>query len=426
MTARLAFVLVLCTTCACGKSGDKGKAQKEYLDQLRRELGNLMRAHMRFQKLRRRYQQIDLRRYEHAMPSSAELPAFMAHVQKRAADSGVIVKSWKRSAVVPRPGGVVQTPVVLEVTGGLGAITSFLAQLGPRRAHFAPRKAVRAERVSYERPIIVDALSMRPAGKAGGVRVFLRASVFHRDRNKARTPTPPKPLPRLPTVAFELRRKFGPADFAANDPFVREGLPAHEVPPPPSLRRAPCSGPPQSAPTAPALPDIQMPPPTSGDPPDPGDERIQELRRHIARLRAKLKDYPRLTQALATLEAHDQMIGAVEQAQVSFAWALYDLLAVTALGKPPTMTKDMTRRVQSDPNRHFASEWSSAHLRLDAVDIVCGKLQLRATGLTSADTLAFTKRLQASAYFRNVQLDSGDGLAGDRGYAIALHGEVVF
>lgn len=66
-----------------------------------------------------------------SLPTEAELPSFIDHLQVKAGDAGVNFKSWDRGAEVPID-KYIKVPLGIEVTGTFYQVMHFFHLLGPR------------------------------------------------------------------------------------------------------------------------------------------------------------------------------------------------------------------------------------------------------------------------------------------------------
>jgi type IV pilus assembly protein PilO len=164
------------------------QAEQQKLDQDVRLMKKLKAEH---ENLRKGIEAIQL-----ALPSEAELPSFIDHLQVKAGDAGVNFKSWSREREVPIA-KYIKVPMKVQVSGNFNQLMHYFHLLGPAQADAEHRKVEEetgiAERRPAERIVTIENLSI---GKAvvKNEEVILtadfRASTFRQE--EAKRPPPAK------------------------------------------------------------------------------------------------------------------------------------------------------------------------------------------------------------------------------------------
>ena len=155
-----------------------------------------------------------------------------------------------------------------------------------------------------------------------------------------------------------------------------------------------------------------------------------QIQQEIAAKNTKLKDYPALQKAADEAEARAKAIHELDDAKVVPANVLHELGQILTVGQIPTMTKDMSRRADSDPNRRFDLAWDPTHVWLTSFRDHAGTFTIDGGAQAEVDITQFAKRLQASAYFMDVApssetrtTDPGTGLDY---YQFSITGKVAY
>ena len=109
------------------EASEKGK-RKRLVD----ERGQLDREMAEFKKLEETHKKLkaSIDNISMALPSEAELPSFIDHLQVKAGDAQVNFKSWGRSKEVPVD-KYIKVPLKIEVSGTFPQIMHFFYLLGP-------------------------------------------------------------------------------------------------------------------------------------------------------------------------------------------------------------------------------------------------------------------------------------------------------
>lgn len=141
------------------------------------------------------------------------------------------------------------------------------------------------------------------------------------------------------------------------------------------------------------------------------------LQKEINSKHQQLKDYPALQKLADEAETRAKAIHALDDARVVPANLLHELGQILTPGQLPTMTKQMSSRTDSDPNRRFDLAWDPRHVWITSFHDNGGRITLDGGAEAEVDIAQFSKRLQASAYFMNIEPTS-ETRTTDRGTGI--------
>jgi Tfp pilus assembly protein PilN len=155
-----------------------------------------------------------------------------------------------------------------------------------------------------------------------------------------------------------------------------------------------------------------------------------KLRTQNARMKDKLKGFSKLKAAVDSLNKRMEAIAMLESARAVPADMLYELSKLLTPNRLPTMTAEMAKRVESDPHRKLAPEWDPKHIWLTQLTEKGGRFKLIGGAQSDGDATQFAKRLEASAYFKDVIPEGGtqksDATAGVSYYVFTITGRVVY
>lgn len=169
----------------------------------------------------------------------------------------------------------------------------------------------------------------------------------------------------------------------------------------------------------------------------PMQDKIAELERTNAGLRKdndqkkkKLKGFKELKDAVSSAEERSVAIVKLSKARAIPAHMLHELGNILTSNRLPTMTKEMTRRVEKDPNRELAPEWDPKHIWMTDFKEKKGRFEIEGGAQSDGDMTQLAKRLQASVYFEDVIPEKGEEtLDKDSGityYKFTISGNVVY
>jgi Tfp pilus assembly protein PilN len=118
--------------------------------------------------------------------------------------------------------------------------------------------------------------------------------------------------------------------------------------------------------------------------------------------------YEDLQKAFDELMVRGNAIKRLNAARIVPANLLHELGQILTAGQPPTMTEEMTRKTtgtNSDPNKRFDLAWDPTHVWLTSIaDQTDGTFKIDGGAQTEVDITQLSKRLAASAYFKDIGL----------------------
>jgi Tfp pilus assembly protein PilN len=169
----------------------------------------------------------------------------------------------------------------------------------------------------------------------------------------------------------------------------------------------------------------------------PKRKRLAELRasnaqiqQDIAAKHAQLKGYAELKKAADEADERAKSINHLASAKVVPANVLQELGQILTAGQLPTMTKEMAKRTDSDPNRRFDLAWDPQHVWLTGYSDKGGTFKLEGGAQAEVDVTQLSKRLQASVYFMDVAPSSETRVAdrdtGIEYYRFTITGKVAY
>jgi len=169
----------------------------------------------------------------------------------------------------------------------------------------------------------------------------------------------------------------------------------------------------------------------------PLQDEIERLKSTNAKLIKQNEDKKKQTKglkdlkaAVAALNKRKAAIDELNSARATPADLLYELSKIMTPGKMPTMTKEMAKRVESDPHRKMTAEWDPKHVWIKKFTEKAGNFSLVGGAQSDGDMTQLAKRLDASVYFDNVVPEGGTEKA-ERGsgvsyYDFTITGKVVY
>ncbi len=157
-----------------------------------------------------------------------------------------------------------------------------------------------------------------------------------------------------------------------------------------------------------------------------------DLEQKLAKRKDAIRDLKELQAAVALAESRTEAIDKLIAARAVPAHMLHELGLILTMGEKPTMTDDMTAKV-NDPNKDtykFQFDWDPRHVWITKFVEKQGAFTLEGGAESDADVSQLTKRMQASAYFQDVTPKGGaqvvDKDSGQTYYQFTIAGKVVY
>jgi Tfp pilus assembly protein PilN len=159
------------------------------------------------------------------------------------------------------------------------------------------------------------------------------------------------------------------------------------------------------------------------------EQKSRQIAGEVASKRKKLEGYETLKAEEANAVIKIQSINRLLTAKVVPANVLHELGQIMSV-RGPTMTEQMAKQVESDPNKKIQQDWDPQHVWLTGFTDTAGEFKLDGGAQSKEDVTQLSKRMQASVYFEQVNLDSGDRVfdkdSGLNYYKFAITGKVAY
>jgi Tfp pilus assembly protein PilN len=149
------------------------------------------------------------------------------------------------------------------------------------------------------------------------------------------------------------------------------------------------------------------------------ETKLKQLNGEIAQKNKKLEGYETLKAEEAAAVIKIQSINRLLTAKVVPANVLHELGQILST-RGPTMTEQMSKQVESDPNKKIQTDWDPQHVWLSGFTDTAGVFKLEGGAQSKEDVTQLSKRLAASVYFDDVTPQSGDRVQ-DRDTGLAYY-----
>jgi type IV pilus assembly protein PilN len=165
--------------------------------------------------------------------------------------------------------------------------------------------------------------------------------------------------------------------------------------------------------------------------------KVKDAQRRNAELTAENNLIKEKTQGLAQMRAavraaeeREEAIERLRDARAVPAWMLWELSNILTRGGQPSITPEMERRLQTDPNRQLQETWDPKHVWIVSLEERRGNFRLVGGAQSDSDMTQLALRLQASMFFEDVQPEGGneaqDRDTGVSYYQFTLSGKVRY
>lgn len=159
------------------------------------------------------------------------------------------------------------------------------------------------------------------------------------------------------------------------------------------------------------------------------EKKTKQLNGEIEAKKKKLEGYETLKAEVANAVVKVQSINRLLAAKVVPANVLHELGQIMST-RGPTMTEQMAKKVETDPNAKIQQDWDPQHVWMINFTDTAGVFKLEGGAQSKEDVTQLSKRLQASVYFEAVNLESGDRVfdkdSGLNYYKFAITGKVAY
>lgn len=159
------------------------------------------------------------------------------------------------------------------------------------------------------------------------------------------------------------------------------------------------------------------------------EAKTKQLNGEVEAKKKKLEGYDTLKAETANAVEKVKSINRLLSAKVVPANVLHELGQIMSV-RGPTMTEQMAKKVETDPNAKIQQDWDPQHVWMTSFTDTAGVFKLEGGAQSKEDVTQLSKRLQASVYFEQVNLESGDRVndkdSGLNYYKFAITGKVAY
>ena len=130
------------------------------------------------------------------------------------------------------------------------------------------------------------------------------------------------------------------------------------------------------------------------------------LQADVARLKQELGDYDKIRAQREELLKQRKIIQALEAKRTGPVYLLRELSEILSPGKGPTFDRvTYEETLRRDPNAGFGN-WETKRAWIDSYVEEKQKVKIRGSAKSNEDVAEFLKRLNASVFFKDVNLDA--------------------
>lgn len=138
----------------------------------------------------------------------------------------------------------------------------------------------------------------------------------------------------------------------------------------------------------------------------------EDLQKEIQAKNKQLVGFAELQKSAEEAQSRAVSINRLINAKVVPANMLHELGEILTTAHPPTMTEEMTKLTSTtpdgNPNKRFQVDWDASHVWLSTFTDTGGVFRMEGGAQSENDVAQLSKRMQASVYFKDVALASGD------------------
>ncbi len=156
----------------------------------------------------------------------------------------------------------------------------------------------------------------------------------------------------------------------------------------------------------------------------------QRVEASIRKLKDETKDFDTIAAQKKAMQDRRDAIVALQDARAVPSWMMRELASILTKDHKPTMTPEMAELVKSDRNRAWTQNWDPKRVWVDTFEEHGGNFTIRGAAQSDVDFTQFALRLQASAFFADVQpvsvAQAQDGASKQLIYKFTLTGKVLY
>ncbi|MBN2575941.1 MAG: PilN domain-containing protein [Deltaproteobacteria bacterium] len=131
------------------------------------------------------------------------------------------------------------------------------------------------------------------------------------------------------------------------------------------------------------------------------------LQADVAKLKSELGDYDKVRAQREELLRQRKTIQSLESGRTGPVYLLRELSEILSPGKGPTFDRvTYEEALRKDPNAGFGGNWEPKRAWIDSYQEDRLLVRLRGSAKSNEDVAEFLKRLNASVFFKNVNLDA--------------------
>lgn len=159
------------------------------------------------------------------------------------------------------------------------------------------------------------------------------------------------------------------------------------------------------------------------------EAKAKQLNAEVAAKKKQTEGYESMKAEHAAALDKLKSINRLLKAKVVPANVLHELGQIMSV-RGPTMTEQMAKLVDKDPNKKLQQDWDPQHVWLTSFTDKAGVFQLEGGAQSKEDVTQLSKRLAASVYFEYVTPQSGDRVndkeSGLSYYKFTITGKVAY
>ena len=160
------------------------------------------------------------------------------------------------------------------------------------------------------------------------------------------------------------------------------------------------------------------------------EARNAKLRSENKKIKDRTKDFDDLKAAFEAAKIQAAAIESLNNARATPANFLYELSHILKQNGMPTMTESMARSIEENENLRWQEGWDPKHVWVNSIVEKDGKFTLLGSAQSDGDVTQLAYRLNASAYFDNVQPEGSVKKSGKAGgitiYTFRITGRVRY
>lgn len=147
------------------------------------------------------------------------------------------------------------------------------------------------------------------------------------------------------------------------------------------------------------------------------------------KIAAQTKDLAQMRGAVKASKEQEAAIDRLNAARAVPSWMLYELSQILTTGGAPSITEEVKKELETNPNRRFQDGWDPKNVWVTSFVETKGRFKLEGGSRADSDMTQLALRLQASMFFDNVIPEGGKEAGGKGGttyYTYTITGEVRY